>query len=116
MEPVKHLQQTLQWQPALAAAGASADGALIVVIPGAAACLAAAVEPTARQVIALGHIDRLKDRLKEASLCVYRRRQQAKHMHYAPSLGDSSQDALKLHLVLMGELHNMHATEVLAKL
>ena len=27
MEPVKRLQQMLQWQPALAAAGASADGA-----------------------------------------------------------------------------------------
>lgn len=47
MEPAKHLQQTLQWQPALAAAGANADGASIVVIPGAAACLAAAVVPTA---------------------------------------------------------------------
>ena len=60
MEPVKRLQQMLQWQPALAAAGASADGALTVVIPGAAACLAAASVPTAHQGIKLGHVNRLK--------------------------------------------------------
>ena len=69
---MKHLQQTLQWQPALAAAGASADGALRVVIPGAAACLAAAVIPTAHQGFKLGHVGRLKDSLKHTSSYVYR--------------------------------------------
>lgn len=48
---MKHLQQTLQLQPALAAAGASAGGALTAVTLGAAACLAAAVAPTRSQAI-----------------------------------------------------------------
>lgn len=48
---MKRLQQMLQWQPALAAAGASADGALIVVIPGVAACLAAVSVPTPHESI-----------------------------------------------------------------
>lgn len=38
-------QQMLQWQPALAAAGANAGGAWTAVILGAVACLAAAATP-----------------------------------------------------------------------
>lgn len=61
---MKHLQQTLQLQPALAAAGASAGGALTAVILGAAACLAAAVAPAQIQGI---KTERLKQQLEISS-------------------------------------------------